>query len=111
MQNNITLEIFLKQKLNNFILYLEKTIGKNNKLYPQVQQLQNNEQGLINYAEYLVKVAKINPTTKKYYFEESTIIDYLENNGFNKDDIDKVDNNNFIKMLIRYLELFVNTIA
>src|SRR6187402_2271938 len=109
-ENNPTLESLLKQKLSNFILYLQKNIGENNKLYPQVAQLVGNEQGLINYAEYLVKVAKMNDK-KKYYFEQVTILDYLENNGFKKIELEKLDNGNFISKLIRYLELFVNAIC
>ena len=100
----MTVETFLKQKLNNFILFLEKTIGTNNKLYPQVKQLQGNEQGLINYAEYIVKVAKINPETKKYYLEESTISEYLKNNAIEGD-------KEFLNTLRRYLELFINTLC
>ena len=106
-----TTEAFLREKLGNFILYCEKTIGINNKLYPQIKQLQGNERGLINYAEYLSKAAKLDTKTKKYYFEEATIVDYLENNGFKKVELVKVDNNNFIPKLKRYLEMFVNVIC
>lgn len=106
-----TVDIFLKQKLSNFILYLEGTIGVNNKLYPQVKQL--DETSLIKYADYVSKVAKINPTNSKlkYYFEETTIIDYLENNGFKKEEYIKLDDGKFVEKLKRYLELFVNTIC
>ena len=106
-----TTENFLREKLNNFILYCEGTIGVNNKLYPQIKQLVGNERGLINYAEYLSKAAKIDPKTKKYYFEEPTIVDYLENNGFKKIDLAKIDDNKFIPKLKRYLEMFVNVIC
>lgn len=108
--SNMTTETFLKEKLNNFILYCEKTIGINNKLYPQIKQLQGNERGLINYAEYLSKAAKINEA-KKYYFEEATIIDYLENNGFKKAELEKEDDGHFLTKLRRYLELFVNVVC
>ena len=103
-----TIETFLREKLKNFILYCEKTIGTNNKFYPQIKQLEGNERALINYAEYLSKAAKQDPQTKKYYFEEATIIDYLENNGFKKVDL---KNNEFIPKLKRYLEMFVNVIC
>lgn len=109
MDDDITLEIFLKQKLTNFILYLEKTIGTNNKLYPQILKMKNNETQLISYSEYLVKVAK--KEKDEYYFEEATIIDYLENNGFTKKSLILLDEGNFINKLKRYLELFVNTIC
>lgn len=104
-----TTESFLREKLNNFILYCEKTIGINNKLYPQIKQLVGNERALINYAEYLSKAAKIKD--KKYYFEEETIVDYLENNGFKKVELIKIDDNTFIPKLKRYLEMFVNVIC
>lgn len=110
-ENMTTIENFLREKLNNFISYCEKTIGTENKLYPQIKQLVGNERGLINYAEYLSKAAKLDAKTKKYYFEESTIVDYLENNGFKKVDLVKVDNNEFIPKLKRYLEMFVNVIC
>ena len=109
--SEITIEEFLKQKLTNFILYLEKTIGTKNELYPQVKQLQENSKALISYAEYLSKAAKMNPTTKKYEFEESVIVEYLENNKFKKIDLAKLDNSNFLHKLQRYLELFVNVIC
>lgn len=105
--DGIQLETFLKQKLNNFILYLEKTIGINNKLYPQVKQLENNMSALINYAEYIVKVAVQDSITKKYKIEEKTVVEYLENNGFDKVNLDS----KFITTLKRYLELFINTIC
>lgn len=126
----IMLQDFLKQKLNNFILYLEKTIGVNNKLYPQVKQLQGNELALINYAEYLVKAAKLTLESSssrsfsqgekeknggekkiKYTFEDNIIIEYLEKNGLKKEDLMKLDNGGFLLKLKRYLELFVNTIC
>lgn len=110
-ETGIQLETFLKQKFSNFILYLEKTIGVNNKLYPQVKQLENNIQGLINYAEYIVKVAVQNPSTKKYEIKEEIVVEYLENNGFKKIDLVEIDNNKFIITMKRYLEMFINIIC
>lgn len=126
MNSEIKLNTFLKEKLNNFILYLEKTISKNNELYPQVITLKDNEVGLIKYAEFVSKVAKVHTNDKCsssscekihktgiYFFEEATIIDYLTSqlSAFKKKDLEELDGGMFITKIQRYLEMFVNTIC
>lgn len=105
MSNDITVETFLKQKIINFILFLEKTIGKNNRLYSQVIQLQSNTSAVVSYAGYLVSVAKKKDNV--YYFEDETIKEYLKNNEIGGDAV----NQEFVTKLRRYLELFVKTCA
>ena len=104
-----TLNIFIKEKLNNFVLYIEKFLGKENKLYPQVKQLLDNEINIVRYAEYIQKAAKLE--NGKFKMEEKIVVEYLENNGFLKKDICVLDGGNFIPKLSRYMELFLNTIC
>lgn len=119
----ISISTFLKSKLNNFICYLEKIVTNKNDLYKQVLSLKDNETDLVKYADYISKVAKVHKSKCKsnlcekihkdglYYFEEETIIDYLENNGFKRKDLLELDAGGFVTKIQRYLELFVNTVS
>jgi hypothetical protein len=105
--SNINLENFITEKIANFILYSEKTIGKNNKLYPQITQL--TPRTLISYAAYLQKACSLNKETGKYEMPEKTVREYLSSNGIT--DFEKLDDGNYLKKVTRYLEMFVNLIC
>jgi hypothetical protein len=100
MSKTTTIEEFLNSKYKNFILFIEQSFGKENKLYEEISKL--NIHGLINYADLISKVC--DTENNKYFLKDSIVSKYLEENGI------KSDNQEHLIKLRRYLEMFVNVV-
>lgn len=103
---------FINEKITNCILYIEKTIGKENDLYAMITNFKKDEKELLKFAELLSSVAKKNDKGF-FYFEEATVEDYLKNTmhleKFYASGDEKIIE--FTGRIKRYLELFLNTLC
>lgn len=96
-------EAYIKEKLNNFILFIETTFGKNNILIKEFGAFINVEQGFEQFIRGMLEIAKLlelpMDTTPKKENNISKLKLFLE--------MKKLSTNeeNIFKML-RYIELF-----
>lgn len=101
---NITIGNLIAQKVENFILYCEKIAGKDNKLYPQLLTLREKN-AVVSYAKYLHPIAVRDGD--RFTVDQSYVKRYLIGNGFNEEELNKMDDGNFIKVVSRYLSFFI----
>lgn len=95
-----TKQEFLTQKINNFIIFIEQKIGKENKIYSDFigysKNLNNFLQAIIQLGNFAKSNGGIN---------EESIKKYLEIQGVKKN-LEKED---FIK-IIRYFDMFIKIV-
>ena len=94
-----TKEKFLKEKINNFIIFIDTKIGKENNIYKEFIKYRND----INL--FLQAIVQLSTYAKNRKFEPETIEKYLEMNDV-KVILEKED---FIK-LNRYFDMFIQII-
>lgn len=93
---------FLLMKLQNCILLIEKTIGKDNKLYQQLFSYQDNIKGLLDYADLVAKNSVI--VNGEYSFPIERINEIMIH-------INIQASEEFTLKLKAYLDLFSNVIC
>lgn len=109
MDVSVSKETFLKQKISNLIIYLDKTVGKECNLYKQIIQISNNPVYLVEYSSQIVKNAYLD--NDKYAFKDEVICDYIERCGLKKIDFIKLDDGKFLEKIKKYMEMFANVIG
>lgn len=101
---------FIKEKLNNLISYIQKTLGSNCKLYNEIFRFKNDIVSLISYADMLKKVCYIKEG--HYELPKEKIIEYLINNmEVDMNFVNTEEGIEFASKIKSYLELFVNVIC
>ena len=88
-------EVFLKQKINNFIIFIEQKIGKNNSIH--------NE--FVNYGTNLQDFLRDIIQLSKFKIDEEMVQKYLSLKGV-QTKLDKKD----MEKIQRYFEMFVKVI-
>lgn len=102
--NAPTIGAVIKEKVNNFILYCEKSVGKDNKLYPQLLQLRD-EKAIVSYSKYIFPIAK--KVNDRYEVDVGDVRKYLISNGFNDEMLKIADGGNFVNKVARYMGFFI----
>lgn len=97
--SNITKEAFLKQKISNFIIFIEKKIGKDNNIYKDFQTYSND---LNQFLQAMIQVSRLTNGT----LTNENILKFLEIKGVNhklcQEDI--VIINRYFTMFVKVLE-------
>ena len=94
----ITKELFLRQKIANFIIFIEQKIGKENSIYSEFCAYQAD---LNKFLQMIIQVSNFT----KNNLSHDNIQKYLEFKGVSavllKDDLDKI---------VRYYQMFIKII-
>lgn len=99
--NTITKEMFLQQKINNFIIFIDQKIGKDNSIYREFCTYKSD---LNLFLQNMIQLsAYANKETKE--FSHEAIEKFLEYKGITK----KIENEDFIK-INRYFNMFIKII-
>ncbi len=88
-------EVFLKQKISNFIILIREKIGENNTIYNEFVNYQNDLNGFLRD---IIQISKLE-------INEELIIKYMSLKGVSKK-LDKAD----IEKIRRYFEMFVKVV-
>ena len=77
-----TKETFMKQKLQNFITFIEKELGKDNNIYKELKSYETNFENFLRILLHLQKFSKL--IDDEVGFEEEDIVKFLESRGVMK---------------------------
>lgn len=96
-------EVFIKEKLNNFIIFIESIIGKDNNIYKDFISYKNDIklflQAIMQISSFAVKEGNNKVLPKEHIFK------YLEYQNITK----KIEDKDIIK-LNRYFNMFIKII-
>lgn len=104
MQKQVDKKTFIKEKLNNFILFIKKTFGENNILLAEFGQLidfdKNGFEPFLNSLLQLVGLFKLPQSTDEIKKENiNKVREYLYSKNLKATDED-------ITKMLRYFEMF-----
>lgn len=90
-----TKEAFLKQKINNFIIFIRGEIGTDNNIYREFTKYQTDMRAFL---QAIVQISNLK-------IDKDMVLLYLEKNGVKA----QLKESSF-KMLMRYLDMFVKVV-
>ena len=104
-----TKEQFMKQKLANFVIFIEKEFGRENNIYKDLVSYQNNFENFLRILIHLQKYAQI--IENELHFEEKVIVDFLESRGMKKKVLSGKKNcGEILNKIDQYFSMFISVL-
>ncbi len=106
---SITKETFMKQKLQNFIAFIERELGKDNNIYKELKSYETNFDNFLRILLHLQKFSKL--IDDELGFAEEDIVKFLESRGVMKKALSEKPNcAEILKKINSYFSMFISVL-